>query len=1020
MKSLSLGRECSRTVAQYSILFLIGLLLSVSSNARAEEPIEEFLTALQERRYYDVAISYVDRISKTDLAPRSFKEEAEYRRGMLIVDAARVTRNSSMRNSQLDQAKEMFERFVKAHPKHPSAALARSQLGNILVERARGLMKQAKNDPANQDSLTQQAASIYAEAYDSLTTSKTEIGEQIKAMAGRRDEAAIAAKGQYVKTYLAIARVLFEQAETVKNDDKQYAAKLTEAAKVFDEIASKYRSRGAGVYALLFEGECYQLMGQEERALTYYKELLQNEDQSLDVRKLKSQALAKSIECWLKAERNAGPDRAIKTGESWWKNRRPSEGSDASWLEFRLAMAKAYRQKSQIETKEKQADRALASAREIARELAKRRSPVQRDAQTLLVSLGGNAKHDSGSAAAESSATFVEARDAAMKSLDEMKLANATIKILSSQLKNIREPARREKMQTDLAAAKQKVAELSGGSIELFEQAVALSTDADTEDLAGVRYYLAYLYYQQERYRHAAVLAGFVTRHQTDAAAAKECANVALAARQRLYQVLPPENRARQGELIADLAEIMINKWPGHSASDTALMTLLDVTVQRGDVAKAEEYLARIPTNAPKRASAEMRIGQAIWREYLLGLKNKSPEPELSQLKTRAQKILADGVSRFGNMKPDESAIRAALSLAQIYADSGQAKKALELLNRTRLGALNLVENASAWVDKIPGLKIEAYKTAIRAYVSTADDASGDSIDTAQALMRRLQDELKQQPNGEEKMIAIYVSLARDLERQLTIASPKSRRAMSRGFESFLRGAAEGTKDIAVLNWVGATFYGLGNGMLQGNNSSPEAQRYFGEAASAYRKVLDMVKSDPSVLSENALTQVKVNQAKCLRQLGKYKESVDLFANVLNKKNRVLNIQIEAAKTLQQLGTREPQGYWKAIYGDLPGSDGKNAIWGWGKIANLVAKNETYRNTFHQARYNVALSRYRYALASSGAKKKEMLLRARADIVMTQKLFNLGSKRQKQRYENLLKLVQKELGEKQVGFGETK
>ena len=128
----------------------------------------------------------------------------------------------------------------------------------------------------------------------------------------------------------------------------------------------------------------------------------------------------------------------------------------------------------------------------------------------------------------------------------------------------------------------------------------------------------------------------------------------------------------------------------------------------------------------------------------------------------------------------------------------------------------------------------------------------------------------------------------------------------------------------------------------------------------------------------------------------------------------------EAAKTLQQWGSSgNADGYRKAILGDRPGSNGKNLIWGWGRIAKAVSGKDKYRDTFHEARYNIAMSRYKFALSQSGAKKTELLKRAKADIIATKRLASLGGKRQEQRYESLLKAIQKSLGEKATGFSES-
>lgn len=1012
-------------VRRFLVTTVFAGLVACCADARAEVPIEDFLSALQRKGHFEVALSYLDRMAKSDLAPAGFADELDYRRGSVLIAHARSTRNASLKRAKLDAAENSLDRFISKHPEHPSAAVARSQLGNILVERAREKMKQAKADESSRKELAAEANKIYQRAFDMLTASRTAIGEQYKALVANRDperkSEVEAIKEKYVQTYIAIARILFEQAETLQGRDRAYKAKLREAATAFDEVTNKYRNFGAGIYALLYEGECYQLMGDHRQALTYYKELLQNKSQNKAIRGLKARALTKSMECWMVEDLNEGPDRAINQAVEWLKGIRGDEEEQTNWLELRLALAKAYKKKSEIEKKKGMADRAASEAKKIVSELARKRSAVQKEAQTILVALGGaDLESTRTEAAAED---FVGAREIAIKSLDGMKLSSATVSILSGQLERISDPQRRKDVEAKLEEARSQVASRSAESLELFRAAVDLATEDEIDELNGVRYYIAFLHYSQQQYRRAAIIAGYVALNYPDSIAAKECANVALASRQRLYQKATGAERALHSGQVAKLAELMVTRWPGQSQSETALLTLLDVSIQRGDIEKAEAYLAKIPAESTKRGKAELRIGQAFWSEYLkrsAATDDPAELDDLQKMKYRAQDILDAGIQNVMGEPPNETTLRAALSLAQIYVDLGKADLAIDLLERRSVGALWLVQNESPWLERIPGISTEAYKTAIRAHVASAAGSGNASSDIKQAqkLLDELRTRLEAETDGQKRMMGIYVSLARDLERQLVAADTKSRKALSRGFESFLRGAAEGSKDISVLNWVGETFFSMGNGMLKGTRSSPEAQRYFTEASSAYEQVLSLAAKDPAALSPEATKQVKVRQAMCLRQLGRFEDSIDLFADVLSEKVAVLNIQVEAAKTLQQWGaTGNAQGYQKAIQGDRPGAAGKNVIWGWGRIANLVARNKSFRDTFHEARYNLALSRYRYANASSGGKQKELLGRAKSDILLTKRLVGLGTKQQEKRYDSLLRQIQKALGEQVTGTG---
>ena len=70
------------------------------------------------------------------------------------------------------------------------------------------------------------------------------------------------------------------------------------------------------------------------------------------------------------------------------------------------------------------------------------------------------------------------------------------------------------------------------------------------------------------------------------------------------------------------------------------------------------------------------------------------------------------------------------------------------------------------------------------------------------------------------------------------------------------------------------------------------------------------------------------------------------------------------------------------------------------------------------ARYNLALCRYKWALAEKDAAlKSQRLKQAKADIMVTVRLYrNLGGPQQEAQYDQLLRNVQKTLGEPAGGI----
>jgi hypothetical protein len=110
----------------------------------------------------------------------------------------------------------------------------------------------------------------------------------------------------------------------------------------------------------------------------------------------------------------------------------------------------------------------------------------------------------------------------------------------------------------------------------------------------------------------------------------------------------------------------------------------------------------------------------------------------------------------------------------------------------------------------------------------------------------------------------------------------------------------------------------------------------------------------------------------------------------------------------------------KAIVGTRPdkSKNDKNTFWGWGEIARMTANNQQFKDFFYDARYNLALCRYNYALAQDdAAAKKEQLQKAKSDIALTAGLYpELGGEEKKRQFDNLLKNIQKALGDRTDGL----
>ncbi len=511
-------------------LFLIVALPSMlwfSRPSIAEEPARAFLDGLRSRGYHDTALDYLKAMESSPIAPPDLRQTIPYETALTLVESSREQRDLEVRFQYLDEAQKLLKHFVDSQASHPQAHAAQSQLGNLIVERARIKVEQSKS--GNSKVLLQQANQLYAQAFkefSSLEASVSKQLEQIPKVLDTRDkkQAALAQRrtqlrADNLQTELLAAAIREEMADTVADGSQQESTYLTEAADRYDAIYKKYRSRLAGLYARMYQGRCNQRLGKTKDALGYYGELLDQPDTPAAFRTLKTKTLGLAMECWLApAEKKYA--EAIKQASNWLTSAPRNTEREPDMLAIRLSLARAYKmQADDFGSRDPRDTRAIKLSIELAKKHAKvvadEPGKLQLEAQELVVELGGR-QRESGHAQPQ---TFTDALAAAKKSLDAIGPATAEVSKIGQQLKRA-DDATREKLQHDLDAAKTKLASVRSSAMDLYRLAMRLA-DQNTppSELNLVRYFVCYLYYLEQQYYEAALVGDLVSQRYPESAA---------------------------------------------------------------------------------------------------------------------------------------------------------------------------------------------------------------------------------------------------------------------------------------------------------------------------------------------------------------------------------------------------------------------------------------------------------------------------------------------------------------------
>lgn len=1041
-----------------ALAILVTLVLAAPRRAAAEEPAREFLDALRDMGYYDVALEFLDRAPDNPAVPVEFKEIVLYEKGLTLIEGSRYERDIVLREKQLDQAKLVLDQFIAERATHAFASSAKSQLANLLVERARINIERANRKStatAEKTKLMDEARTMYKEARqvfsDSLEDLKTKLGAiQIQPGENKSDpltrrliETRDRYRADYLQAKLLVPAIEEEMADTYAEGAPERKDLLISAAKQYDQAYTDYRTRIAGLYARMYEGRCHFKLKDYKTAISYFAELLEQPNSPEAFRTLKLKTLMLAAECWLNAQdANLYNEAILKIGP-FVDLANPVEQREPDWLFLRMSLAKANWLSYQELAKKpnlsaddrKQMNVAKANAIKDARFVSKEKSDFKEEALTLLVEIG--VPQGPGGPIGPPT-TFADARTAGKDALDGVQSAKFTLQELTTRLASTTDATEKQDLEKQLAATKKSIEDGPTLAFDFFRRALELAdSETTTDDLNVVRYFLCYLYYTRADFYDAALMGEFIARRYPSAAGARQCAQIAMASYLGIYKDnAQAADRSFETSKIMSIADYTIDKWPGQPESVDAASTMIVFMINDNKLDQALEYLAKIPVDSPKRGEAELKTGQAIWSSYLRGTSTVRawetegrPQAEIDAERTRldivkekAKSTLVDGIERMKLQAANETVVTAALALAQVYVDTGETVKAVQLLEDKTIGPLSLLRQKHPAVQR---LAIETYKAALRAYIASLEksDATGRTaaVDKAKQVMAELKSAMGDTPEGKDRLVAIYISLAYDLKQQMDqIQKLDDKKAFAIGLASFLNAVRAGSDELNVLAWVADTFSRMGESFdTDPRNLTKEAQDYLTNAVTAFETILTKGDSQgTSWLSDDMRITIQMRMAQTKRQLRNYKDALDLFEQILKKKNSLLNLQVEAAKAYQEWAAepRREELYVYAMMGARPDEANKNAktIWGWGKLAQITARYPQYSDTFFEARYNLAVSRLHYGERKNEEKYRQM---AKQDVLLTHKLYpDLGGNTWKPKFDRLLREIQRSLGEAETGL----
>lgn len=1018
-----------------------------AASAVGGEPAAEFLKALRQAGYHDIALEYLEKAKTSKAFDDEFKQNLPYELGVTLIDLAQVQRIERTRDDYFNRAIAEFANFIKANAGKPKINDARNRLTELNVIRALSRIERAAAPGADKAKFLGEAKGFFDEAQKIIDEQMKEADAAFAKFKGfdpkkdkDKEEAHNAALFDVVWSRLQGGQVEYMRARLHAAGSNEHTAQLKKAAAGFNKIYTDYQKLYyyGSVKARLSEGRCLQDMGDAKQAATLYDECLGAPADPDIFRDLKTKAFVYACEVWIDPKVNK-PESASERGGEWLIQARPTELKDHDWLALRYFVA---RSKEEIvkkatnpkATKEEAAavnpamrQQLVSDAISIVRPVAANPNPYRTKGQELLDRLAGQ-----GQKGLEEPKTFAEAKQRGDDLFGSIRSKNFLIDKLKEDLALPNNPPEEVKrLKDEIAAAEKLIVEMQPQVIDLYRQALTLARPTDkADDVNLVRFNLCLIYYQQDQLFEAAAIGEFLLRRYPQSPGGRNAAKIALASWSKLNGLRSQKKEDNKFELarMAGVARAILTTWTDKETANDTNVLIANIYVEQGDLAKAEEHLAKVADDFPKKAAAMMSLGQALSREYFA--KKRLPEgerpadAELAKVMEKAQALIEGSIKQMedqGTVTPN--LVNAAYTLAQIYIDDAQQAKAIPLVEHAKYGPLTLLEANSPLVQepnfKHPDFAIATYNLALRAYIGSIGD-NPEVMAKAEKTIGKLEKLV-----DTEALLSSYTRMAMELKKQLAAAPEAQKQSIASGYSKFLSKMRDGSNanKYDTLAYVLKSFEGLAEGFTdEGKPLSAQAKGYYAEAVKTGEKIVSLFddkKLDPAP-DEMKMLAVRAVLAKCASRTGQFDTAIDMYEAILGAKPFMLSVQVDAAMAYQQMGREDSKYYKYALSGGRPGAAAgeKPKIWGWTQISKVTLKNPKYIDTFHESRYQMAVCYYELGRATEKESTKNIYLKnaKTATLAIYKQFPTMGGPELKAKYDRLLKLVQKELGEKQEGL----
>lgn len=1016
-----------------------------AQSVNSEEPAKAFLEKLVEQQLYDLGQAYLDECKANGLLPDDLAENYELEKLYLLQDSIGTIRNPDEQLQVVEQVKNQYQAFLKTQPNHPRNNEARMKLADLYLSQVQLTINKIESDDTVDAAELDVARNAANDARSLFEQSITELAPQIQAMQGGRVQQSDTAgllkrkelENQYRQAEILKALAAKFLAETYADDAAESKTWLTTAEKELSELIKKTTGAseaGRHTLGLLYRGAIQAKLGKVDEA---YDSLIRVAD--IDAggmfRMWRAQATADLVRLYANDEQKKYA-AILPRAELALQSMQDAERFEREWIDLQFAFVEgnlAWAEALASEPREaKRAKQIEKEARSLLKAMSRRRGPQQPKAKILLASLGFENNESDPLEEIPDIKTLEEAIAAARKRIQSAEDAALTMQINTTG----------DADPDAIAAAKESSQTKLNDAITIIRQglslAAAIEDTVETRDemraeISDARYLMAFAMLRAEQYWEAAATGQFLTETALGSDAGLKASEVTLIAYRGIIESLPPEKQMAPIAQLESLVQRMLTAWPDSDKADQWVLTLLATALKTNSWDDAERYLNMLPESssspdAYRRELGFIMITEARIAESEARRTNASVDPSTTEKRNRAVTLLEQGISSLSKDQLDQRAVQATNALAAVRLESEQPNDAIALLERPEVGSLPIVRSQPAFLTD-PNVALETLRIYLQSLVLAASKNNTPiDVSGASAVITEMQSIADGVENGNRRVAAALVLLGRDLDESLKTANtPAEKSNLTNAMSVLLGQLANVSNDPQTLYWAGSSMMSTAEQVSSNPALKPQVEKLNQAAALAFQRLKELGQSNPAALAAANIQPAAIELKLAISEVGKgdYKSAIEkLTSAILADGKANLTAQIEIAKAYQAWGkqTQKKDPILKAMSGAEP-KGRSNQVWGWGKIAQIMAaqmqKKPSFTDYFLQARLHIAECRLDIAdIETDPAKKKSLYKKALGDIRSTYSLYTdlVDGNPIRADYESTTRKIQKFLNEKPLGL----